>query len=152
MAADADSAAVDDEISALPSKNGIANSESAVLDWRRTGEVREVQVGTAPEEGEVFHLANGNKPMPEGAILSSEVYRKKGGGTARPAMAARSKGSLLKRTTARPISPAVVLIAGPIGLPTMSWRATANWRCPRWQMTKVRVRANPLPTRQLFPL
>lgn len=75
MAADADSAAVDDEISALPSENGIANSESAVLDWRRTGEVREVQVGTAPEEGEVFHLANGNKPMPEGAILSSEVYR-----------------------------------------------------------------------------
>lgn len=71
--ADADEAEVADEISALLSESGTANSESAILDWRRVDRERLVQVGADPEEGEVFYRTAIHGPPPANVRLPSTI-------------------------------------------------------------------------------
>ncbi len=52
--ADAPDDEIRDEVTALLSERGIANPDSHILDWRYTGEEREVTASSEPEEGGIF--------------------------------------------------------------------------------------------------
>lgn len=80
VAADADKAAVSDEISALLSENGVVNPDSTIQDWQYAGEERLVQTGDSPEEGEVFRRDEAAKTdrqllgiVIEGGLIQSVV-------------------------------------------------------------------------------